>query len=87
MANEKIYPKGVRVFAPHEKAPKWVKGTVLITLDDLVQFAKDNPLLLTEYAGKQQLRLQLQEGQNGLTMVVDTYKKEASQKQDDVLPF
>ena len=74
---DKIYPKGIRVFGPHEKAPAFVKGSVIITLNELVKFCKENPQLLTEYNGEKQLRLQMQDARTGgLTFVVDTYKKQ-----------
>lgn len=76
MANEKIYAKGVRAFKPNEKAPSWVKASVVITPNDLNQFLKENSVLLTEYNGSKQIRLQLLENDKGLYFVVDTYKKD-----------
>ena len=89
---EKVYPKGIRVFAPHEKAPSFIKGTMVITMNELFQFCKDNETLLTEYNGQKQLKLQLQDGRNGLAVVVDTYKKQGSNEKtftskNDDLPF
>lgn len=73
-----IYPKGIRVFPPNEKAPDFVKGTMIITLNELVQFCKDNPGYLSEYNGEKQLKLQITERKDGkgLSFSVDTYKKE-----------
>lgn len=83
---EQIFPKGVRVFDPHAKAPGFVKGSIVITLNELVQFCKDNPDYLSEYNGQKQLRLQITEKkQGGLMITVDTYKKETAAKDD--LPF
>lgn len=74
MTKEKIYPKGIITFAKNEKAPDFVKGTVVITPNDLMEWLKENQSLLTEYNGKKQLKLQLLEGKMGLYFVVDDWK-------------
>lgn len=80
---ERKFPEGIRIFPPNDKAPSFVKGTVIITLNELVKFCKDNPDLLTEYKGEKQLKLQLVERKDGkgLNLTVDTYKPK------DDLPF
>lgn len=83
---EKVFAKGIRIFPKHEKQPDFVKGAIVITLNELVQFCKDNPNLLTDYQGQKQLKLQLLDGKNGLNLVVDTYKKSAVEEKSD-LPF
>jgi len=88
--SEKIYPKGIRLFPKHEKQPDFVKGAVVISLNELVTFCKENPELLSEYKGEKQLKLQLLQGRNGLQMVVDTYKRKESNgvgEAKDDLPF
>jgi|TARA_R110002020_G_scaffold424088_2_gene633256 hypothetical protein len=96
MADKKIYPKGIRTFAPREGAPDFVAGTMIITLNDLFQFAKENPELLSEYEGNKQLKCQMLNGDKGVYLTVDTWKpekKKASapeQKEkvgEDELPF
>jgi hypothetical protein len=82
MSKEKIYPKGLITFKPHENAPDFVKGKLIITLKDLIQFCKDNPSLLKEYKGKKQLPLVMTEGKFGISFEVDTWKPE---KKQDVL--
>ena len=83
---EKIYPKGIRVFNKRDNAPSFVLGTVVISMNELIQFAKDNPQYLTEYKEQKQLKLQLLTGDKGPYLVVDTYKKD--EKGDDTqLPF
>lgn len=79
---EKIYPKGIIVFGKLDKAPDFVKGTLIITPADLVQWLHDNQQLCTDYQGKMQIKLQILEGNKGLYLVVDNYKKE-----DSSLPF
>jgi hypothetical protein len=88
---DKNYPKGVMVFSPNSKAPDFVKGSVVISLNELIQYCKDNPNLLTEYKGNKQLKLQLLDGKKGLYFVVDEYKPERQHAEpstaDDTLPF
>lgn len=85
----KVYAKGVRLFAPHPSAPDFVKGQIVITLNDLVQFCKDNPEYLSDYKGAKQLRLKLLSGKDGLYTEVDTYnpKEKVSTVDDRDLPF
>lgn len=89
MANEKIYPKGIRCFPKHEKQPSFVLGSMVITPNELVQWLKGNENLLSEYNGEKQLKLQILNGDKGIYLTVDTYKAEAktaTAKTDD-LPF
>ena len=74
--SETIYAKGIRIFPKNENAPDFVKGTMIISLNELVKFCKDNPQLLTEYKGVKQLKCQLLDGKNGLYATVDTFKPE-----------
>lgn len=71
---DKIYPKGLLTFPPREGSPDFVKGTLIITLSELIQFAKENASLLTEYEGQKQLKCQMLDGSKGLYLVVDTWK-------------
>jgi hypothetical protein len=80
--SEKIYPEGVIAFSPRSGAPDFVKGSIIITPNDLISWLKKNENLLTEYDGKKQLKLQLLNGKKGLYLSVDTYKKEETS-----LPF
>jgi hypothetical protein len=86
MAEKKVYPKGIRVFEPRAGAPDFVKGSVLVTPDELVKFCNDNPDLMTEYNGQKQLRLDLLDGKDGLYVAVNTYKKKEGDNDAD-LPF
>jgi hypothetical protein len=74
--SETIYPKGIRVFKPHDNAPDFVKGTVIITMNELFTFCKENENLLSEYNGNKQLKCQLLDGDKGMYMSVDTWKPE-----------
>lgn len=70
---DKIYPKGIVTFSPRDGAPEFVKGTIIIKPNELFAWLKENALLLTDYNGEKQLKLQLLSGTNGLYTVVDTY--------------
>ncbi len=83
------YPEGIRAFSPHEKAPEFVKGTIVITPNQLVTWLKANPGYLKDYKGEKQLRLSLKAGTKGLYLEVDTYEPQSKTftKQDTDLPF
>ena len=82
--SEKIYPKGLRTFKPNENAPDFVKGTLIITPSELVQFCEEKKELMTDYKGTPQLKCQILEGDKGIYFVVDTYKSEPTQKAKEV---
>ena len=71
MSNTKIFPKGISFFPPKENAPSWVKGSLIITPRQLVEWLKENESVLVENEkyGKQ-LRLQVTD--KGVQ--VDTWK-------------
>jgi len=71
---EKIYPKGIVTFKKNDKAPSFVLGTIVITPNELNKWLKENLSLLTEYKGEKQLKLQVLQGKEKLTLVVDTWK-------------
>jgi hypothetical protein len=75
--SEKKYITGIRCFPKHERAPDFVLGGGVLTIDELTEFVNSNPEILTQYNGKKQLRFQVLKGQNGvLQFVVDQYKKQ-----------
>jgi hypothetical protein len=76
--SEKIYPKGLRTFPPRAEAPEFVKGTLIITLNEFIAFCKNNSSLLTDYNGQKQLKMNMLEGDKGLYLVVDTWKPEVN---------
>jgi hypothetical protein len=77
---EKVYPNGIRIFPKNQNTSEFVKGKVIITLNELVTFCKENEDFLTEYNGQKQLKCDLLEGNKGLYMVVDTWKPEGNQE-------
>ena len=84
MKKEKVFPKGMMAFKPNEKAPDFVKASVMVTPNELISWLKENSDYLTEYKGNKQLKLQLLENDKGLYFVVDTYQPT---KQTTDLPF
>ena len=72
---DQILPKGIRFFNKHANAPEFVVGSLVITMNELFQFCKDNPDLLSEYNGAKQIKLQVLKSKEGnLYCAVDTYK-------------
>ena len=100
MSNIKIYPKGISYFAPKENAPTWVKGSLIITPRQLVEWLKENESVLVENEkyGKQ-LRLQVTDKgvQVDTWKPTNDYKTNTDRKtagdnitkvvQNDVVPF
>jgi len=84
MKKEKVFPKGMMAFKPNEKAPEFVKASVMVTPNELISWLKENSDYLTDYKGNKQLKLQLLENEKGLYFVVDTYQPT---KQTTDLPF
>lgn len=90
---DQIMPEGFRIFNKHQNAPDFVKGSIVISLNEFYAFCKAHPELQTDYDGKKQLKLQLLESKAGkLYATVDTYKpgeKAAAKQEDDAgsLPF
>ena len=92
MSKEKIYPKGLMVFGPRDGAPDFVKGVVVLSMRELMEWAKTQQEHYSDYNGKKQLRFQLLEGEKGLYLQLDTWKPEkkaepTQPKKSDDLPF
>lgn len=75
---EKIYPKGLRCFAPRQGAPDFVLGTLIVTPSELSAWVEANQQYMTEYKGTPQLRLDLLKGNDGPYVAVNTYKPGAA---------
>lgn len=89
---ETIYPKGIRTFAKHEKAPDFILGSVIITLNEFWDWCKANKELQTEYDGNKQLKLTcMTKKGGGITFSVDTYKPnqkpESKPNQESKTPY
>lgn len=79
------------VFSPRDGAPDFVKGQIVISLNELIQYCKDNPGNLSEYKGNKQLKLDLLDGKKGLYLKVNDYKPKEKEAKTigpvDDLPF
>lgn len=76
--SEKIYPKGIMIFKPRDNAPDFVKGQMVITPNELVTFLKTVEEHKTEYKGNVQFKFDLLDGNKGLYLALNTYKKSES---------
>jgi outer membrane phospholipase A len=73
-------------FKPNEKAPEYVKGKLIVSLNKFIQYCKENPDLLKDYMGEKQLELDIMNGSKGLYLQVNTYRSEPKVEQEK-LPF
>lgn len=99
---EIVKAKGLITFAPNEKAPEFVLGTIAISLKQLNEWVKgEGAQYITDYKGEPQLKLQVtsMKGKRGILLAVDTWKptpkaespgtttRDGITTQDDALPF
>ena len=78
MADE-LLPEGLRFFNKKDTQPDFVVGALVVTMNDLFNFCKQNPDLITDYKGQKQLRLQILKSSKGnLYAKVDTWKPDAA---------
>lgn len=72
---ENILAEGLRFFEKNDKAPDFVMGTIVITIDEFKDFINANQQYLTDYNGKKQLKLQQLKSKAGKVYFnVDTFK-------------
>ena len=84
---DKIFPKGLRIFKKNDKFPESVICSMVVTPDELNAFCIDNPNLMTEYKGQQQLKVQVLRSIDGnLYCAVDTWKPSGEATQSAPLP-
>lgn len=79
-----MYVKGIRTFAPNQKAPDFVLGSGVITIKELKEFLDSQEVagLLTQYQGNDQLRIQfLKSDKGGISVTVDTWKPTAQKSE------
>ena len=75
MSEKKVYPKGIVAFPKNDKAPDFVKGSIIITPDELVKWLRgDGKEHLTDSKYGKQIKLQLTEYQGKLSLSVDNWK-------------
>lgn len=93
MADERILPKGVMAFKPHQNAPGFVKAALSISINELNTWLKGegNAFLQEHEKYGKQLKLQILESKEGkYYLTVDTYVKgetKAAASSTDDLPF
>ena len=76
---EEVLPEGLRFFNKKDNQPDFVIGALVVTMNDLYEFCKAHPELVTEYNGKKQLKLQVLKSSKGnLYAKVDTWKPDAA---------
>lgn len=82
MSNQNsVFADGVSAFNPHDNAPDFVKGTIVIAPRKLTEWLKANPDYMSEYNGQKQLRLTLKSSKDGkLYASVDTYGTPAAKQ-------
>lgn len=72
-----VFAEGIRTFKKNEKAPDFVLGSVVISLNEFFSWCKKNENLMTDYKGVKQLKLQcLKSRDGGINFQVDTWKPE-----------
>lgn len=82
MAEKENLIEGIRFFQPNEKAPDFVKASVVVTPNDLIAWLKSKEAHKSQYKGKTQFRFQLKESKEGnFYMELDTWKPGAKKPQ------
>jgi hypothetical protein len=82
MAQQKIvFPEGLRVFAPGNNAPDWVKGQLLVNKNELVQWLRNQD---------SEIRLDIKQSKKGswyLSVSDFTPQEKGFFKKSDFNPF
>jgi hypothetical protein len=81
---EKVKADGIVTFAPSDKAPDWVYGTLVIDINKFIDWIKaDGKQYLTDYKGQPQLKLQVtgMKDKRGMLVSVDTWKPDGAKVQ------
>lgn len=84
---DKIFPEGIRVFSPRQGSPDWVKGSIVITPNDLFIWLKANEKYLGEYKGKKQITLDLLNSKDGKPYLAVNDFTAAKKEPSNDLPF
>jgi hypothetical protein len=71
----KVFPRGIRVFKKHEKAPDFVIATLFISKKEMIEWLNgDANAYMKPYKEDEQIKLQMTTDRNGNPMLsVDTY--------------
>jgi hypothetical protein len=89
---EQIFMEGIRCFPKRENQPDFVIGSMVITIADVLTFFNTRKDLVSQYNGKDQMKLQLLKSKGGgFYLAVDTYKPSGNtvdtNQDSDLLPF
>jgi hypothetical protein len=70
--------KPITNFERKETLPEFILATGMLNIDDLVQFANDNPDVTSEYQGKKQLPFNIKRAKdNTVYLEINTWKPTA----------
>ena len=87
---DQIFMEGIRCFPKKETQPDFVIGSMVLTISDVLAFFNTRKDLVTQYNGKDQMKLQLLKSKSGggIYLAVDTYKPSGNTNVvDEDLPF
>ena len=91
MENKVVFIDGLNVFTPGEKAPDFVKASMVINPTKLIKWLQENDQHLKEGEHGLELRTQIKESKQGkLYASVDTFKpkpKAETVGEEENLPF
>lgn len=85
------FAEGFRSFDRKDGQPDFILGEILITPEDLLNWAKKNPELTSDYKGKTQVKFQIKKSKEGKVYVeLNTWKPDGKKKTEvpeENLPF
>lgn len=90
---KRIYPKGIIAFAPRDKAPSFVKASIVLSVDELTEWMATNTQFHSDYKGTKQIRIDQVEFDGKLSLSVNTFgldlpnQTEQPAEPTDDLPF
>ena len=81
MENQSIMPQGIKTFNRHEKAPETVLGSMIMSIDEFIQWIKSDDVKkhYSQYDGKNQLKFDIKTGKYGVFLTLNTYKPNGQQ--------
>lgn len=76
MENKIEFPQGINFYKPHENAPEWVKGQIVINFPELLSWANGKGI-------EKQIRLDLKKSSKGnFYLQQNTWKKPVADEND-----
>jgi len=73
---EAVFAQGITIFKPREGAPDYVKGSIIVSIEQFVDWCEKNAQYITTHATYgDQIKFEVKESQGGmLYLQVNTYK-------------